>query len=77
MSGSKAWAPHFINMQMVNFLVEKTGTGYSAYAPDFSIVATGATLDLVRQDALDGLADQCEYMSEDLAQYQLAFTLLD
>lgn len=74
MSGSIASTSRFTNMQTVNFLM---GTGYSAYAPDFSIVAAGATLDLVRHDVLDGLADQCEYMSEDLTQYQLALTLLD
>ena len=61
-------------MKTVTFLVEKTGTGYSAYSEEFGILATGKTLKLAYQDAKDGLADQCEYMGEDVNQYQFEFT---
>jgi hypothetical protein len=61
-------------MQTVKFLVEKTGTGYTAYAEDFSILATGKNLKQVYADAEAGLAEQCEYMNENPADYQLEFT---
>lgn len=61
-------------MKTVTFNVEKTATGYSAYAPDFSILAVGKTIKAVQQDAEDGLSDQCEYLNESRAEYSLVFT---
>lgn len=63
-----------MTMQTVKFLVEKTGTGYSAYAEEFSILATGKTLKQVYAEAEAGLAEQCEYLGESPAAYELEFT---
>ena len=61
-------------MKPVKFLVEKTPTGYSAYAEDFSILATGRNLNEVYADAEAGLLDQCAYLGENPAAYELVFT---
>jgi hypothetical protein len=61
-------------MQTVKFLVEKTGTGYTAYAEEFSILATGKNLKQVYADAEAGLAEQCDYLHENPADYRLEFT---
>jgi hypothetical protein len=63
-------------MQIVSFTVEKTGTGYCAFSPEMCVAGVGATIEDAQQDARDGLADQCEYMGEDLSQYQLDFILV-
>ena len=61
-------------MQTVTFLVEKTGTGYSAYSEDFGILSTGKTLKQVYAEAEAGIVEQAEYLGENPADYQLEFT---
>lgn len=58
-------------MHIVNFKIEKTGTGYSAYSEEYSILATGKTLKSVEQDAIDGLDDQCDYRGVNRTDYQV------
>lgn len=61
-------------MQTVNFYVEKTTTGFSAYSEDFGIVATGRTLKALERDAQDGLEGQCEVTDENPEDFQLSYT---
>lgn len=61
-------------MKIVNFHIEKTGTGYSAYAAEYSIIATGKTLPLVYKDAQDGLKDQCEYLNTNPTDYTIEYS---
>lgn len=61
-------------MKTVTFHVEKTATGYAAYAPDFSILAAGKTIKAIQQNAEDGLSEQCEYLNESRTDYTLKFT---
>ena len=61
-------------MKTVNFLVEKTGTGFTAYADEYSILAAGKSLRQVYEEAEAGLAEQCAYLGEQQADYELVFT---
>lgn len=61
-------------MKTVTFLIEKTGTGYTAYAEDYSILSTGKTLKQVYEEAEAGLTEQCAYLHENVADYELVFT---
>ena len=61
-------------MQTVNFYVEKTNTGFSAYSEDFGIVATGKTLKALERDAQDGLEGQCEVTNENPKDFQVEYT---
>ena len=61
-------------MKTVNFLVEKTATGFTAYAVEYSILAIGKSLKQVYEEAEAGLAEQCEYLGESLTDYELVFT---
>ena len=61
-------------MKPVTFFIEKTNTGYSAYAQEYGIVAVGKTHKAVQKDARDGLETQCDYLNEDLSQYEVKFT---
>lgn len=61
-------------MKTVNFLVEKTGTGFSAYSEEFGIVATGKTLKALERDAQEGLEGQCEVTGEDPHEFMLDYT---
>lgn len=60
-------------MQTVTFLVEKTGTGFSAYSAEFGILSTGKTLKQVFSEAQSGLTEQCEYLGENPADYTIKF----
>jgi hypothetical protein len=59
--------------KIIEFFYEPTATGYSGFAPAYSIVATGSTLEKLKEDAQDGLNYQCEYLKEDSKQYQFIF----
>lgn len=61
-------------MQTVNFYVEKTGTGFSAYSEEFGIVATGKSLKALQRDAKEGLEGQCEVTGENPEDFQLEYT---
>lgn len=61
-------------MKTAIFLVEKTATGYTAYAEELSILATGKSLKQVYEEAEAGLAEQCEYLGERPSDYELVFT---
>lgn len=61
-------------MKTVNFYVEKTSTGFSAYSEEFGIVATGKNLKALERDAQDGLEGQCEVTEEDPKDFQLKYT---
>lgn len=61
-------------MKTVNFLVEKTSTGFSAYSEEFGIVATGKTLKALERDAKDGLEGQCEVTGENPNDFVLDYT---
>jgi hypothetical protein len=61
-------------MKTVNFLVEKTNTGFSAYSEEFGIVATGRNLKSLEQDARDGIEGQCEVTGENPADFEATFT---
>lgn len=64
-------------MYTVIFKVEKTSTGYSAYCKEYSILATGETLELVEQDAIEALNFQCAYREVNRADYEHEMTFDD
>ena len=63
-----------LTMKTIHFLVEKTGTGFSAYSEAVGIVATGKTLQALERDAQDGLEGQCEVTGENPHAFTLEYT---
>jgi predicted RNase H-like HicB family nuclease len=42
-------------MRKIKVIVEKTGTGYSAFAEDFPVATTGKTIDKLKSNILEAL----------------------
>lgn len=61
-------------MQTVHFPVQKTGTGYCAYAEDYSILATGKTIKVLQQEAEELLTASCEVQGVDRSEYTILYT---
>ncbi len=54
-------------MKKVVFIVEKTKTGYSAYAEDYNAATTSSTYEELKENILDSLNTLLEYEGKKLA----------
>ena len=62
-------------MKKIKIIIEKTRTGYSAYAEDFPVATTGKTIEKIKSNMLEALNLYFEDKGKTILEKHMAFSL--